>query len=90
MSCRALYESNDVVYEAVIQEVNHEHRTAVVIMSGYGIPYEVSFDDMYESIPELRIKQERSAKIYLASKAKPQENEVTSNAIAFIFRALCY
>ncbi|XP_065213749.1 survival motor neuron protein-like [Planococcus citri] len=79
MQCRALYQPNEVVYEAVIQEVNSKERKAVVIMSGYGIPYEVSFDNMYETIPELRIKQERTARTHLASKMPSADEIVSSN-----------
>ena len=79
MRCRALYEPNQVVYEAVVQEVNTKERKAVVVMCGYGIPYEVSFDRMYDSIPELRIKQEQNAKSPSASNAIPT-NEVNYSA----------
>ncbi|KAL6953672.1 SMN protein Smn1 [Sarracenia purpurea var. burkii] len=69
MRCRALYEPNEVVYEAVIQQIDTENCKAVVVMAGYDIPYEVSF----ESIPELRIKQERNVRAHLASKASAVE-----------------
>lgn len=34
MNCRALYEPNEVMYEAVVQEVSALNRTAIVIMIG--------------------------------------------------------
>ncbi|XKL69011.1 hypothetical protein PGB90_006780 [Kerria lacca] len=68
MPCRAMYNENNTIYEATVQEVNKKSRTAVLMMTGFGKPFEAKFEDMYESIPEYRVKQERTAQKYAAER----------------------